>query len=49
MVDNMDAERAHLSGLRERFLSHARQIPDTVLHTHPEDHVPGSGTLDLPG
>ena len=41
MVDNMDVERAHLSGLRERFLSHVRQIPDTVVHTHPEDHVPG--------
>jgi cysteine desulfurase len=41
MVDNMDTERAHLSGLRERFLSHVRQIPDTVVHTHPEHHVPG--------
>ena len=49
MVDNMDAERAHLSGLRERFLSHVRQIPDTVLHTHPEDHVPGIVNVGFAG
>ncbi|MGB0998237.1 MAG: IscS subfamily cysteine desulfurase [Pseudomonadales bacterium] len=49
MVDNMDAERAHLSGLRERFLSHVRQIPDTVVHTHPEDHVPGIVNVGFAG
>ena len=49
MVDNMDAERAHLSGLRERFLSHVRQIPDTVVHTHPEDHVPGIVNVGFSG
>jgi cysteine desulfurase len=49
MVDNMDAERAHLSGLRERFLSHVRQIPDTVVHTHPEHHVPGIVNVGFAG
>ncbi|MEC9156008.1 MAG: aminotransferase class V-fold PLP-dependent enzyme [Pseudomonadota bacterium] len=49
MLDNMDAERAHLSGLRERFLSHVRQIPDTVVHTHPEDHVPGIVNVGFAG
>ena len=49
MVDNMDAERAHLSGLRERFLSHVRQIPDAVVHTHPEDHVPGIVNVGFAG
>ena len=49
MVDNMGAERAHLSGLRERFLSHVRQIPDTVVHTHPEDHVPGIVNVGFAG
>ncbi|MEC8348595.1 MAG: aminotransferase class V-fold PLP-dependent enzyme [Pseudomonadota bacterium] len=49
MVDNMDAERAHLSGLRERFLSHVRQISDTVVHTHPEDHVPGIVNVGFAG
>ncbi|MEC8754727.1 MAG: aminotransferase class V-fold PLP-dependent enzyme [Pseudomonadota bacterium] len=49
MIDNMDAERAHLSGLRERFLSHVRQIPDTVVHTHPEDHVPGIVNVGFAG
>ena len=49
MVDNMDVERAHLSGLRERFLSHVRQIPDTVVHTHPEDHVPGIVNVGFAG
>ncbi|MEC8058826.1 MAG: aminotransferase class V-fold PLP-dependent enzyme [Pseudomonadota bacterium] len=49
MVDNVDAERAHLSGLRERFLSHVRQIPDTVVHTHPEDHVPGIVNVGFAG
>jgi cysteine desulfurase len=49
MVDNMDTERAHLSGLRERFLSHVRQIPDTVVHTHPEHHVPGIVNVGFAG
>ncbi len=49
MVDNMDAEQAHLSELRERFLSHVRQIPDTVVHTHPEQHISGIVNIGFAG
>ena len=49
MIEHMDAERAHLSALRERFLSHLRQIPDTSVHTHPEDHVPGIVNVGFSG
>lgn len=49
MVDNMHAEQAHLSELRERFLSHVRQIPDTVVHTHPEQHISGIVNIGFAG
>ena len=49
MVDNMEAERAHLSELRERFLSHIRQMPDTVVHTHSEQHIPGIVNVGFAG
>ncbi|MEM7077909.1 MAG: aminotransferase class V-fold PLP-dependent enzyme [Pseudomonadota bacterium] len=34
-------EQAKLSRLRSRFLAHIQQIPDAVVHTHPEHHIPG--------
>ena len=49
MVEHMDSEHAQLSALRERFLSHVRQIPDTVVHTHPEQHVPGIVNVGFAG
>ena len=47
MIEHMDAERAHLAELRQRFLSHLGQIPDTVVHTHPEAHIQALLTLVL--
>ena len=49
MVEHMDSEHAQLSALRERFLGHVRQIPDTVVHTHPEEHVPGIVNVGFAG
>ncbi len=49
MVEHMDSEHAQLSTLRQRFLSHVRQIPDTVVHTHPEQHVPGIVNVGFAG
>ena len=49
MVEHMDSEHAQLSALRQRFLSHVRQIPDTVVHTHPEQHVPGIVNVGFAG
>jgi cysteine desulfurase len=49
MVEHMDSEHAQLSALRERFLSHVRQIADTVVHTHPEQHVPGIVNVGFAG
>lgn len=49
MVEHMDSEHGQLSALRERFLSHVRQIPDTVVHTHPEQHVPGIVNVGFAG
>lgn len=49
MVEHMDSEHAQLSALRERFLGHVRQIPDTVVHTHPEQHVPGIVNVGFAG
>lgn len=49
MVEHMDSEHAQLSALRRRFLSHVRQIPDTVVHTHPEQHVPGIVNVGFAG
>ena len=49
MVEHMDSEHAQLSALRERFLGHVRQIPDTVVHTHPEKHVPGIVNVGFAG
>jgi cysteine desulfurase len=49
MIEHMDAERAHLAELRQSFLSHLGQIPDTVVHTHPEDHIPGIVNVGIAG
>ena len=49
MIEHMDAERAHLAELRQRFLSHLGQIPDSVVHTHPEDHIPGIVNVGIAG
>jgi len=49
MVEHMDSEHAQLSAMRERFLGHVRQIPDTVVHTHPEQHVPGIVNVGFAG
>ena len=49
MVEHMDSEHAQLSALRQRFLSYVRQIPDTVVHTHPEQHVPGIVNVGFAG
>lgn len=49
MIEHMDAERAHLAELRQRFLSHLGQIPDSIVHTHPEDHIPGIVNVGIAG
>ena len=41
MSEHMHAEQVRISQLRQRFLGHVQQIPDTVIHTHPEHHLPG--------
>ena len=49
MIEHMDAERANLHALRERFLSYLKKIPDTSVHTHPKDHVPGIVNVGFSG
>ncbi len=41
MAETMEEENERILGLRERLWSHLRQIPQTVLHGHPEQRVPG--------
>ena len=33
-------EQARMSSLRQRFLAHIQQIPDTVINSHPEHNLP---------
>ncbi|MGI9327248.1 MAG: IscS subfamily cysteine desulfurase [Pseudomonadales bacterium] len=41
MAETMSEEGERILGLRERLWSHLRQIPDTVLHGHPQQRVAG--------
>ena len=40
MADHMHEEQARLSMLREQFMRHVQQIPDTVLNSHPDFNLP---------
>ena len=36
----MHEEQARLSSLRQRFLAHINQIPDTTINSHPDHNLP---------
>lgn len=40
MQADMQQEQARMSSLRQRLLTHLRQIPDSFVHSHPEFNLP---------
>ena len=40
MGAHMHEEQARLSSLRQRFLAHINQIPDTTINSHPDHNLP---------
>ena len=40
MAEHLHEERARISSLRQRFVSHLGQIPDVTINSHPEHNLP---------
>lgn len=49
MVEHMHEEQVRISGLRQRFLSHINQIPDSVINSHPDHNLHAIANIGFKG